>query len=93
VASIHEPSREFVLVLEPDERAIRATWEIRQSGSLQPFESETATFADRASAYHWGVLKGREKGYVQIVTIDRANSGLPIYGPAGGASRPFRDLG
>src|SRR5437870_2666442 len=82
VASIREPTREFVLVLEPIERAIRATWEIRQAGSLQPLEAETATFPDRDTAYQWGVLRGREKGFVQIVTIDRVTPNGPVLGIA-----------
>jgi hypothetical protein len=93
VASIREPSREFILVLEPAEPAVRATWEIRHPGSPQPSESETATFADRESAYQWGVLKGREKGFVQIVTIDRASHGAPLCGPNTGAIGQAREIG
>jgi hypothetical protein len=92
VASIREPSREFVLLLEPVERTVRATWEIRHPGSLNPVESETATFPDRDSAYQWGVLRGREKGFVQIVTIDQGAPGAGSYGPRASTRSHSRDF-
>jgi hypothetical protein len=92
VASFREPTREFVLVLEAVERTIKATWEIRQAGSLQPLEAETATFPDRDAAYQWGVLKGREKGFVQIVIIDRATPSAPPLGMGASKLNRTRDL-